>query len=228
MAKVTFSPLVTSINGSIGNLTFKQGVTNTLLMTKPSGSKSYSRLRSQMLEDWRYCLAVASDANIDDISFASIFCQLFPKYQTYPSNLLKSAAYHLSRVYFNTLLTDDFLSSPGVFALEPADAYIASVYLSGGSLYCELNRSIDGEFANVVPYVSRRYSKAKPYLSAATSFMAKDSFDGQTFNITASYMDRYGLLPEVGNYICVTSTFFNYESGHILPDVTTWFEITEV
>lgn len=225
MAKVVLSALVTSISGSIGNLSFSRTSNGTIVFTKPYSSPKLNDARRKFLDFYRQALYVARTCSQADFDTFLMLLQLWPRYAKNVSKLESSARFHYAQLYFNCLLADLSPSLYLVYSPEPLAVNVLAVHLTGGALIVTLSREITEFFEIVLIFISERYSSPKPYLSSRTSFIGSVGEGFDSIDVTEAYISRFGVLPEIGEYVCVTSSCFNYESGHIANDQTDFYQV---
>jgi hypothetical protein len=227
MAKITLNPLITGISGTLAGVTFQTNSSGTIAYTKPYFSPTMTQLRRLLLDSWREAKEISQLMGSDSKAAIYMQCELFPRYLKNISNFEKSALDYAATIIFYNLISGLTQNINNSFAPIPTQRTITSVIIEGASLLCLYSSSFTNLEQNILVYASKPYSAPKPYLSRYTTFMQKTYTYQTACDIGASYLAKFGRLPVAGEYICLTSTFYDFATNHILPDVTNFYQVTE-
>lgn len=225
MAKVSLSPLITGISGSIGNLSFSKTSNGTIVFTKPYSSPEFSSIRHTYLDLYRQALYNARNCSDGDFATVLMFLQLYPRYLKNVSQINSSAIFHYAQLCFNDLLIGGVGTVQLQYIPEPLPINVLAVHLTGGRLIITFSRELNSDTEVALIFLSTRYGSVKCYLSDKTSYINYARHLVDSCDVTDGYVKRFGILPSINEYVCATVTFFDNLSGHILPDQTAFFKV---
>jgi hypothetical protein len=226
MAKAVLSPLLTSISGSVGNITFSAQGSMQLVKAKCSNVISDSDPRRLYLEMYRAAVTAASLYSVQEVDYLIQLLTLFPKYQGSNSSFLKNVYSHIANIVFLQSLNDETPAPNYVFAPLLSDNYANAAYISAGRLYIGFHRETAYSERRMAVYVSKRYLVAKAYKARYTSYMGTLVNWLYDLDITDAYIARFGILPSPGEVVAITSTFYSPTAYHINSDVTNFVTVT--
>jgi hypothetical protein len=225
MAIVELSSLFNGISGSVGQSTFKRTSSGHVLTKKCYNKIKSDDSRQAMLARYRIYRQMAINATAGELAQAEQLLSLFPRYQLGGNSMAQYVTNYLA----NFLFYNSFLYNPPWFDIQfdemPVWPSVNRVVLSGGNLSIILNAFTNPGSLNVSYFASARYVKQTNYRSSYTSYMASESSSFSTINITAPYVARFGILPAVGDYICICIVAFDITTGHISYDIINWFQV---
>jgi|WetSurMetagenome_2_1015567.scaffolds.fasta_scaffold11134_6 hypothetical protein len=224
-ARVQLNPFLLGVSGTIGGLTFSTLANGTIVYSRPYKPQIPSALRTLMLSNYKAAKALALSSGEDLYDLIAMQLELYPSYVVNASNFSKSVYTYISEFFFYELILNVGLILDAFYSLTPGGIFPNQVARDGDSLWLSTNGILDISHENCVFYVSKPYPKRMDYLSSLTSFMLTSSQAGESFDITAAYVARYGAVPEVGSWVCVTTTYFDFTTAHVLPDKTEWFQV---
>jgi len=218
MARIIYTGLVTSINGSIAGTTFQRSAYGHTVKKKPNivnPNRAKQTARKQGMQEvaqaWR-TLSPAVRAAWSAYSLA------FPvASRLNPSSFLSGHALFLRtnlirKVDFNTLLT----TAPSMVA-DSLTVGTVEVNRVGGTLIYFNDSDSDLNNLNADCYVSSRvgatqlYDRTKTRWCGEMQLVSSDSVD-----ITTSYLNQFGQLPNTGDHIFLRTVYWSIVNGQVI------------
>lgn len=212
MARVKFSAIISDISGSVGAGTFQRYRGGSVLRNKPlplnvrSGRQSASRnYVKQVQQAW-------ADLTLDQQAEWASFVTFTPTFQKHNGNVIVTGyalflKYNLIRLHAGLDLTSSFTYTPLDYLPTNFILDITGAVFSVG---------FDEDFYDDVSYILLKLSPVKPnptfsYRSRLrvialpyTGPVGQSSWD-----ITSTYTDIFGYIPEVGDQLLASVIFFS-------------------
>lgn len=226
MAKITPSAIITGLSGSVGQATFRQVGNSIVLSKKCRNVVASTDTRQRMLSIYRSAQEYVKTVDEWVYAQASQLLTLFPKYAGNSNSLDGNIKSYLANFLFYRYLRFSNFFYEITYYPSPVWPSLSKVVLSGGSLYVHIVEPQVLDFGVITIFASNRKSRPINYRSRYTSYMHSYDLGTTVFNISSYYISRFGVLPALGDYICVTLVCFDTDSGHISSDITGWIQVT--
>lgn len=208
MARIKTSAIIADINGKLNGSVF-QRTQGGLCIRNQSGRVDSNTLRSNgrkvgmsaVQTDWQNL------TNSERVLWNTYAIYLNKKQKKNPSLLINghqlfininSIRYDLSAD--NSLFQPYLLSTP-VLAPLPAPINITSIVRNGVALECNLDRAISNLSEVIICYLSRPLSASQMSVNNKTILMKAPTNTGSLFECNAYYVNTYGRIIEVGEYV---------------------------
>lgn len=222
MARVKFGSIVTEIRGSVGGTTFqvnKYGFTakNKSVNVRPntvkqSGVKS---IFSFSVKAWRN-LTETARGNWN--TFAANFPQYTKNDDTVPISGFNAFVKWHTAYYLATGVTTLPADEP-ITSSVTSDSAAPALTLSGGVLTLVPNWSIASGAWFVNWFLSSPRLDSQLFFGINKRFMASSFTGTASINLTAAYIQAFGVLPAIGDAVNVSSVLYNIDGGYVLSPV---------
>lgn len=204
MARITYSGLVTEINGSIGGTTFQKNKYGYTIKNKPR--MIHPQAPDQNTQKQYVAAAARAWGNLSSTvrSNWSSWVESFPQYSTHNSESELSGYIVFLKYYlFKCIIhqSTDFNIESLTFTLKENGTATPTVSLISGILKVSLN--ID----TVIDNWYTQISASQPTIATANFVGSSPRYMGYCtsqvgeLDITDNYTTKYGTLPEVGQYV---------------------------
>lgn len=228
MARIIYSALVTSINGSVGGTTFQRNAYGHTIKKKPN-IVNPNRPRQQarkanlqfLAQHWQNLTTVQRDAWASYAIAHPVPSRLNPS-----SNLSGHAIWlrtNLLRLTMGQTLLDTItnVNSDGLLG-----GTIEVQRIGGTLIYFDDSDSTLNNM-DVLCYVSAPVKATQQYDRSLTRFMDFFSLSSvDQVDITSVYLAQFGALPTVGQFIFLRRIYLNRTNGQIIEYPATNFVIT--
>lgn len=216
MARIKFSSLVSQVTGSIGGLTFQRGQFGNVIRSKPIGIKSKSMLqldRRAIMQSIHTAWSVLDDANRKKWKQF-----IFYSGQTIAAdtNILLSGYNLFIKYQFCRLLYNLPLLSAFVYVPLPTLPQSFIVYPFGSKLYIQFDIELQYSSYFFILKISNQRLASQSYSPDNCRFMYCVPSNSAIFDITASYISNFGLLPALNE----TNHFSIYFFSVVAPIVS--------
>lgn len=214
MARIKLSPIISSINGKLGNAVFQGGKSGIILREKVSprqrntlGQVAARNRLSIVKTGWQNLSSIARDSWI---SFAS-FYQKKTKF-----NSTKILTPYEIFIQHNTIrLQGDYdLLETTTFEISSVDSVDIDLFLDTPTVL-KLDLSIVPEdfIDNVAIYMSKPFKQSVAIAKSQVRFLDATLNPTGQIDITALYLNLFKRLPESGNKVLIKSVGFSETSG---------------
>jgi len=215
MARIQYGALLTSIKGSIGNMTFSGVGNNATARTKPANRKQRTANQSMFLQLYREARVFYQSYDASGKLYLKNFVTLFPKYYGNARNPDEAAMLHFCRVYIYIKLVPDDIVVGVEFANIPAIYSITSIVKGTGTLHVNFSRDFGLNYYPFV-FISKVRDTEIQAQSRLTSWMRPNSYSHSTYvDIYASYIERYGIAPVAGEKVWAGVILVGASNWHI-------------
>lgn len=205
MARIKYSGLIDSINGSVGGTTFQNNAYGFTIKRKPNMIRPLSAdqnerklIFSRVARAWRE-LSDAQRASYNTYASAS------PQYaKNNPSSQLTGYAVFMK---YNSLrvLTGQSILNTAPVGVPASVEMVYTIIRDGSSLYIEFNRSSGAEDWNLLCFVSRRFGDSQNFIGTSPFYFGfRTSQSYITLPITNDYPAKFGYLPDVGDRLALS------------------------
>lgn len=214
MARIKLSPIITSINGKLGNAVFQGGKSGIVLRTKVvprnNNTSSQVKARSRLLNVKTIWQQLSTAQRDTWISFTNFFqkkskfnnTKLLTPYELFMQyNVIRSQGNLsvLEETLFSTFVVVEFVMS---FDISNPAILLANIEAVG----LELTEYI-------ALYISAPYKQSSNIAKSKVRFVKIDFNDFIGEDITVLYNDLFKRLPDVGDKILIKTIAFGSESG---------------
>jgi hypothetical protein len=226
MARIQYGALLTSIKGSIGNLTFSGIGNNATARIKPANRKQRTPNQSMFLQLYREARIAWQSVSPSTKLYVKNFVTLFPKYFGNARNVDEAAMLHYCRVYIYCTLAGTTPNASVLFDNPPTSFEITSIQNYLGTFQVNFNRS--ALFNIPVVFLSKvRKDIAVQSQSKLTSWIKPALYSHSNFlDIGNGYITRYGTIPNIGEYIWAGCILVNPNTYHITDYSIQFTQIT--
>ncbi len=216
MARVKLSPIISAINGKLGNVVFQENKSGIILREriKPRNPNTAAQVASRSrLASVKTAWQVLTTANRDSwIALA----QFFNKKTKF--NQQKSLTAYELFIQHNAVRDQgnfDILENTTLF-VDNVDAFTAELRITvGGLLNIELE-AIGMDFtSNIAFYLSRPFRASASIPKSELRFIGTFVNDGSTNDITTKYQELFKTIPTPDQIVLVKMVGFAQESGWI-------------
>jgi hypothetical protein len=194
MAKVTYTGIVESINGSIGGLTFQKNSSGDIVRLRPRSSKSSTydqQLKQSIHVNLLHLYTALSDANK---ILWDAFAVSYPKTDKWGnSKILTGQQWFLSINYYQLLINSTTLSEPPAYAVPDAIDGL-NVLLSYESIILDFTNDKVTTDTNIMIFATQpivgSIRNSRPYFKYLTTC---DFSELGTLDITDLWKAKFGL-----------------------------------
>lgn len=219
MARIKFSALVESIQGSIAGTTFQRNAYGFTAKKKPTPTKPTRELQLIRQANANFSASAWKGLTPTDRAAWSTYAENFPiATRLNPDANLNGYNYFLKYHDLRQLVSNlVVLDNPG----NDQNTYL----LDGGSVSNNGTGvlSTDGEFAVdqvdwfCLLFATPPFNPSKEFISFTPRFMGADFFDQAFFiDFTQRYLNAFGNLPEVGQTIATRLAFIQADKGQMV------------
>lgn len=229
-ARIKYSGLVDSINGSINGTTFQRNRYGSTVKGKPIMRKPWTQAQQRQKGEMLSVAKAWRDLSELDRQDWNLFAENNPRpTRLNPDSYLSGYNYFLLYNRYRWLADVSMLSSPSLVLQTTFDPEMI-IYYTGGQLYWETN-VLPGQTGSwkamlfltpVIPY-GREFVSFTPRYIYAASYNASAAFD-----ITNQYLSVLGSLPPSGEWIGVKIVLYCETTAQIVITPRTQVQILTV
>jgi hypothetical protein len=214
MARIKLSPLITSINGKLGNAVFQGGKSGIILRQKVTPRKTDTS--KQVAARNRLATVKSTWQNLNDtqrdswISFAS-FYQKKTKF-----NSTKILTPYEVFMQHNTIRYqgDYDILEQTTFEVTSVDMVDIEIYFDSPIILMLSLAMVPEDFIdNVAVYITKPFRKSAAIAKSELRFLTAELNPIQDLDITSKYLDLFKKLPELGQKVLVKMIGFSETSG---------------
>lgn len=216
MARIKYSGLIESINGSIGGTTFQDNkygftVKSKPNMVKPNTSRQSDRqlIFSKVIRSWRDLSVAQRDAYNN---YASIFPQ-FSRHN--PTSQLSGFNVYGKYNSLRVLADISILKDAGVDK-PVTDTLTFRIFRDGPDLFIDTFATIGDQSWSLLFFVSRRFPPSRNFIGTAPLFIAKGESANQFIVITGAYLNVFGSLPAIGETVAMSVSTIAADNPFVL------------
>jgi hypothetical protein len=231
MARIQFSGLVSSIQGSIGGGTLQKNRYGFSIRKKPMPTNRRSVNQTAVRTVVSYLQGQWQNLTSDQRSAWNEFLNYSPTYSKNSRNRLISGhslflKYNSVRMFIgeSPLLAFDYSITPSLLA-NPTFFRDSTTVPGVDSLFVYLGTGIDTAESNFLARVSESFTSNKSKAGAKARVCQSIQIDSEVFSLTASYLENFPELPAIGSQIWAEITLINMQCPTIYNKVVGAFEI---
>jgi hypothetical protein len=216
MARVTYSGLITSFNGSIGGTTFQNNHYGFTVRNKPKVIKPQSKtqrgVQAYMSSAVRSWSALTNVQRASWVTFASTFPQASKH-----NPLVTLTGYNLfCKIHVLRFIAHlAVLTTPTMSTLAP-ETVTPTIKVNSTTINLILNYALDDGSFGILCYISGVRAQSKTFKTSFTRFIYSDTNFHITQDITTKYLNIFGVLPKVGEQVLFTYQLFGGANGQVL------------
>lgn len=214
MARIKLSPLISSINGKLGNAVFQGGKSGIILRekVKPRNprTQSQSNSRNRLASVKALWQNLTSDERNSWISLSTFY-----KRSTKHNTTKFLSPYELF-IQSNTIRlqgTFDPLLTTNLELLSVDEVQFNMFRRAGDVLEAELEIGTSGDIEYRVLYASRPHRQSASISKSEVRFIKIALNDASQMDITNEYQEIFKTLPNVGDKVLMKAIGFNLNSG---------------
>ena len=204
MARIVYSAIVESVNGSVAGTTFQKNSYGHTLKVKNRQRPSTSRL--QVAATQRFSRAVKAWAELTEVQRRTwhYWARTFPQYAKGNKSSLLSGLDAFTKYNALRLLAASNLLTDPSFTVPDNDGGIPTVTSLAGVLTLDLNSdTADGDWLDII-FLSRPVRATQQSVSGKTRFIFQDDNANVASNdITSYYNGVFGNIPSAGDYLAM-------------------------
>lgn len=214
MARIKLSPLISSINGKLGNAVFQGGKSGIILREKVKPRNPRTQSQSLARNRLASVKALWQDLTSDEKN-SWISLSTFYKRSTKHNTTKFLSAYELF-VQSNTIRlqgTFDPLLTTSLELLSVDEVQFNMFRRAGDVLEAELEIGTSGDVEYRVLYASRPHRQSASISKSEVRFMKIALNDASFLDITNEYFKVFNTLPNVNDKVLMKAIGFNLGSG---------------
>jgi hypothetical protein len=212
MARIKYGAIIQDISGSIAGHTFQTNAYGSSMRTKPHPPKTVTTSQSGR----RAALAVVQAAWAAMSLEAKSLWDLFGtfKHQGAKKNTGSSLSGYNLFLKYNLLRKMTYGDVLTTFSYTAASltAYASYVKRTGAVLYYNVNPAVDDLNLLVLYYMSKKTRILNRFDKASTRLVYANLFVNTDLNITAAYMNIFGSIPAIADYIQLKEVIISLSS----------------
>jgi hypothetical protein len=231
MARIQFSGLVSSIQGSIGGGTLQRNRYGFSIRKKPMPVNRRSANQTTVRTVVSYLQGLWQSLTYNQRSMWDEFLTYSPTYSKNSQNRLITGhslflKYNSIRMFIgeSPLTTFDFSITPNLLA-NPTFFRDSTTVPGVDSLFVYLGAEIDTAESNFLTRISGSFTSNKSKASAKARVCQSVQIDSEVFSLTASYLENFPELPAIGSQIWAEITLINMQCPSIYNKIAGAFEI---
>ena len=209
MARVRLSSIVSSIDGSIGGATFQSGLFGNVIRQRPNSKKTSTayqqRIHNVMRSVQTAWMAMSNEQRRQWEQYIAFVNSTIKR----DKNILASGYSFFCRYNFCRVFVGAPYSPVIVYSSNPNWPSFLSLKNESNVLNCYV--SVDFVTESVLPMLalSYRQSLSSIFLRKSTRLMSIDGIVNLSFSVTASYLEQFGVLPQVGESVSYSLYWFH-------------------
>jgi hypothetical protein len=232
MARIQFSGLVSSIQGSIGGGTLQRNRYGFSIRKKPIPSNRRSANQTAVRTVVSYLQGLWQSLDYDQRSMWNEFLIYSPTYSKNSRNKLISGhslflKYNSVRMFIgeSPLTTFDYSITPNIL-VNPIFFRDSTTKPGIDSLFISLGSEVDTDNFDFLTRASESFSSNKSKASAKARVCQSKEINPEVFDLTDSYLENFPELPAIGSQIWAEITIINMQCPTIFNKVAGAFEIS--
>jgi hypothetical protein len=231
MARIQFSGLISSIQGSISGGTLQKNRYGFSIRKKPIPANRRSANQTAVRTVISYLQGQWQSLTYDQRSSWNEFLNYSPTYSKNSRNRIISGhslflKYNSVRMFLGAspLLTFDYSITPNLLA-NPTFFRDSTTVPGVDSLFVYLGTSIDTVYSNFLLRASGAFTSNRSKAGTKARVCQTVQIDSEVFDLTASYLENFPELPALGSQIWAEVTLINMQCPTIYNKVVGAFEI---
>lgn len=231
MARIQFSGLISSIQGSICGGTLQKNRYGFSIRKKPIPTNRRSANQTAVRTVVSYLQGQWQSLTYDQRSSWNEFLNYSPTYSKNSRNRIISGhslflKYNSVRMLLGAypLLTFDYSITPNLLA-NPTFFRDSTTVPGVDSLFVYLGASIDTVYSNFLVRASGSFTSNRSKAGTKARVCQTVQIDPEVFDLTTSYLENFPELPAIGSQIWAEVTLINMQCPTIYNKVVGAFEI---